>query len=61
MGSVKSKDKRNKRGSLGLGSMFEAYTFLMGFSLLIWAAFSFFLFNLLINAGVIYPANYAEY
>ncbi len=61
MGRVKSKDKRNKRGTLGLGSIFEAYTFLMGFSLLIWAVFSFFLFNLLINAGVIYPANYAEY
>lgn len=61
MGRVKSKDKRNKRGTLGLGSMFEAYTFVMGFALLIWAAFSFFLFNLLINIGVIYPANYAEY
>ena len=61
MGRVKSKDKRNKRGTLGLGSIFEGYTFLMGFSLLIWAVFSFFLFNLLINAGVIYPANYAEY
>ncbi|WP_026528456.1 sensor histidine kinase [Butyrivibrio sp. VCD2006] len=61
MGRVKSKDKRNKRGTLGLGSMFEAYTFMMGFALLIWAAFSLFLFNLLINVGAIYPANYAEY
>ncbi len=61
MGRVKSKDKRNKRGTIGLGSMFEAYTFLMGFALLIWAAISLFAFNLLINAGVIYPANYAEY
>lgn len=61
MGRVKSKDKRNKRGTLGLGSMFEAYTFLMGFALLIWAGISFFAFNLLIKAGVIYPANYAEY
>ena len=61
MGRVKSKDKRNKRGTLGLGSMFEAYTFLMGFALLIWAGISLFAFNLLINAGVIYPANYAEY
>ena len=61
MGRVKSKDKRNKRGTIGLGSMFEAYTFLMGFALLIWAAISLFAFNLLINVGVIYPANYAEY
>ena len=61
MGRVKSKDKRNKRGTLGLGSMFEAYTFMMGFALLIWAVFSFFLFNLLINVGFIYPANDAEY
>lgn len=61
MGRVKSKDKKNKRGTLGLGSMFEVYIFLMGFALLIWAAISLFAFNLLINAGVIYPANYAEY
>ncbi|MBQ9589354.1 MAG: HAMP domain-containing histidine kinase [Butyrivibrio sp.] len=61
MGRVKSKDKKNKRGTLGLGSMFEVYIFLMGLALLIWAAISLFAFNLLINAGVIYPANYAEY
>ena len=61
MGRVKSKDKKNKRGTLGLGIMFEVYIFLMGFALLIWAAISLFAFNLLINAGVIYPANYAEY
>ncbi len=61
MGRVKSKDKRNKRGMLGLGSMFEVYTFLMGFALIIWAAISYFAFGLLINAGVLYPANYAEY
>lgn len=61
MGRVKSKDKKNKRGTLGLGSMFVVYIFLMGFALLIWAAISLFAFNLLINAGVIYPANYAEY
>ena len=61
MGRVKSKNKRSKRGTLGLGSMFEVYIFLMGFALLIWAAISLFAFNLLINAGVIYPANYAEY
>jgi hypothetical protein len=29
MGRVKSKNKKNKRGTLGLGSMFEAYIFLM--------------------------------
>ena len=61
MGRVKSKDKKNKRGTLGLGSMFEVYIFLMGFALLIWAAISYFAFGLLINAGVLYPANYAEY
>ena len=61
MGRVKSKDKSNKRGTKGLGSMFEAYIFLMGFALLLWAAISLFAFNLLINAGVIYPADYAEY
>ncbi|SFC10058.1 sensor histidine kinase [Butyrivibrio sp. YAB3001] len=61
MGGVKSKNKKNKRGTLGLGSMFEAYILLMGFALLIWAGISLFAFNLLINAGVIYPANYAEY
>ncbi len=61
MGRVKSKDKRNKRGTLGLGSMFEAYTFIMGLALLIWAAICFFGFNLLINIGAIYPANYAEF
>ena len=44
MGRVKSKDKKNKRGTLGLGSMFEAYTFLLGFALVIWAAISFFAF-----------------
>ena len=33
MGRVKSKNKKNKRGTLGLGSMFEAYIFLMGFAL----------------------------
>ena len=53
MGRVKSKDKKNKRGTLGLGIMFEVYIFLMGFALLIWAAISLFAFNLLINAGVI--------
>ena len=61
MGRVKSKDKKNKRGTLGLGSMFEAYTFLLGFALVIWAAISFFAFDMLINIGAIYPANYAEY
>lgn len=61
MGRVKSKDKRNKRGTLGLGSLFEAYTFLMGFALVIWIAISIFAFQLLLNVGVIYPANYAEY
>ena len=33
----------------------------MGLALLIWAAISLFAFDLLINAGVIYPADYAEY
>ena len=61
MGRVKSKDKRNKRRGLGLGSLFEAYTFLMGFALIIWAAVFYFAFNMLTNIGVIYPANYAEY
>jgi hypothetical protein len=61
MGRVKSKDKRNKRGMLGLGSMFEAYTFFMGFALIIWAAVFYFAFDMLMNIGVIYPANYAEY
>lgn len=61
MGRVKSKDKRNKRGTLGLGSMFEAYTFLMGFALVIWVIISCFAFDMLINIGAIYPANYAEY
>ena len=61
MGRVISKDKKNKRGTLGLGSMFEVYIFLMGLALLIWAAISLFAFNFLINAGVIYPADYAEY
>lgn len=61
MGRVKSKNKKNKQGKLGLGSMFEAYTFLMGFALVAWAAISLFAFDLLINAGVIYPADYAEY
>lgn len=61
MGRVKSKDKKNKRGTIGLGSMFEAYTFLLGFALVIWAAISFFAFDMLINIGAIYPANYAEY
>lgn len=28
MGRVKSKDKKNKRGTLGLESMFEVYIFL---------------------------------
>lgn len=41
--------------------MFEVYIFLMGLALLIWAAISLFAFDLLINAGVIYPADYAEY
>lgn len=61
MGRVISKDKKNKRGTLGLGSMFEVYIFLMGLALLIWAAISLFAFDFLINAGVIYPADYAEY
>lgn len=61
MGRVISKDKKNKRGTLGLGSMFEVYIFLMGLALLIWAAISLLAFNFLINAGVIYPADYAEY
>ncbi len=61
MGRVKSKDKSNKRGTLGLGRMFEAYTFLMGFALIIWATISYFAFDMLINIGAIYPANYAEY
>ena len=61
MGRVKSKDKSNKRGTKGLGSMFEAYILLMGLALLLWAAISLFAFNLLINVGVIYPADYAEY
>lgn len=61
MGRVISKDKKNKRGTLGLGSMFEVYIFLMGLALLIWAAISLFAFVFLINAGVIYPADYAEY
>ena len=61
MGRVKSKNKKNKRGTLGLGSMFEAYIFLMGFALVIWVIISYFAFNVLINIGAIYPANYAEY
>lgn len=61
MGRVKSKNKKNKRGTLGLGSMFEAYSFLMGFALVIWVIISYFAFNVLINIGAIYPANYAEY
>ena len=61
MGRVKSKNKKNKRGTLGLGSMFEAYIFLMGFALVIWGIISYFAFNVLINIGAIYPANYAEY
>ena len=61
MGRVKSKDKKIKRGMLGLGSMFEAYTFLLGIALVIWATISFFAFDMLINIGAIYPANYAEY
>lgn len=61
MGRVKSKDKKNKRGTLGLESMFEVYIFFMGLALLIWAAISLFAFDFLINAGVIYPADYAEY
>ncbi|WP_026491949.1 sensor histidine kinase [Butyrivibrio sp. XPD2002] len=60
MGRVRSKDKKNKRGIRSLGSMFETYTFLMGFALLLWVAFSWFLFNVLITYGEIYPANYAE-
>ena len=61
MGRVKSKNKKNKRGTLGLGSMFEAYIFLMGFALVIWVIISYFAFSVLINIGAIYPANYAEY
>lgn len=61
MGRVISKDKKNKRGTLGLGSMFEVYIFLMGLALLIWAAISLLAFDFLINVGVIYPADYAEY
>ena len=59
MGRVKSKDKKKKRGTLGLESMFEVYIFFMGLALLIWAAISLFAFDFLINAGVIYPADYA--
>ena len=53
MGRVKSKDKKNKRGTLGFGSMFEAYTFLMGFALVIWALLSYFAF--------VFPPDYLFY
>lgn len=46
---------------MGLGSMFEAYIFFMGFALVIWALISYFAFDMLINICAIYPANYAEY
>ena len=59
MGRVKSKNKKNKRGTLGLGSMFEAYIFLMGFALVICVIISYFAFIVLFNIGAIYSAIYA--
>lgn len=55
MGEVRVRIKKTRRDTLGLGSMFEAYIFLMGFALVIWVIISYFAFSVLINIGCYIP------